>query len=229
MGAYEAMSDETIGHQMIDHRPKLHGVLVYKTYVGLQGSYPRSKRNHFAVDNDGFSYGWELVGPFYSLEIKGRRCYREMKSIGVFELSSILVKSQPTPLESKLKDALHWFASATTQTTPQHQYLSYAFCVETLVGSQRFGGSIKNSIAETTAFLLGDTVEVRKIIKKRMSDLFKIRDNLVHGNSYKPISMDDLRYLEGRAIDLISVLAKGRMRWTSKDDVLEWAEKRKLQ
>ena len=91
------------------------------------------------------------------------------------------------------------------------------------------GGSIKNSIAETTAFLLGDTVEVRKIIKKRMSDLFKIRDKLVHGNSYKPISMDDLRYLEGRAIDLISVLAKGRMRWTSKDDVLEWAEKRKLQ
>ena len=27
LGAYEAMSDETIGHQMIDHRPKLHGVL----------------------------------------------------------------------------------------------------------------------------------------------------------------------------------------------------------
>ncbi len=55
LGAYEAMSDETIGHQMIDHRPKLHGVLLYNTWLikGIVQGCKRSSRrgsNRFGAE-----------------------------------------------------------------------------------------------------------------------------------------------------------------------------------
>ena len=151
----------------------------------------------------------------------------EMKRIGIFELSEVLRKEAPTELETKLLDAVHWFASGTTQSDPRYHYLSVYFCLETLLGRHSYGGSIANTIAETTAWLLGNSYEARRCIKRRMKKLIKKRNDLVHGRG-TDLDIKDLQYLEARAIDVIARLVSNRDEWSDLDDVLEFAEELKL-
>ena len=141
-----------------------------QTQVGLQGDSISSTRYSLALSEKGMRRGKRRVGPFYTMSITQRE-RSEMKRIGIFELSEVLRKEAPTELETKLLDAVHWFASGTTQSDPRYHYLSVYFCLETLLGRHSYGGSIANTIAETTAWLLGNSYEARRCIKRRMKKL----------------------------------------------------------
>ena len=171
----------------------------YETRIHIQGQESAANRNHFAFDNKGMRFGSKRQLN-RDLVIKGRQAWKQLRDLGTPQLSAMLKSESKTGMEEQLLNSVHWFSLGVAQRNPDHQYLSYAFAVESLVGSKDFGGSITNSIVETTAYLLASEREQRLRVRDRMKEALKPRNELVHGSTKVSLEMRTIRSLEGLSL-----------------------------
>jgi len=86
---------------------------------------------------------------------------------------------------------------------------------------------IANAIAEGIALVLGEDLENRLSLKKRMKDLYGQRSGLSHGGS-KDILESDLSHLQDIAGRLLVWAIKQVDNFKSHQELFDWIEAQKL-
>ena len=87
--------------------------------------------------------------------------------------------------------------------------------------------SITNAIAEGVALVLGDDLETRRRLKKRMKELYSNRSGLSHGGS-KEILESDLLHLQDIAGRLLVWAIKQVDNFKSHQELFDWIEAQKF-
>ena len=77
------------------------------------------------------------------------------------------------------------------------------------------------------AFVLGQTLEKRREIKRTMQKLYRMRSAIVHGGG-SDVTDADFRTLRHLCGSLIANLTGRRQEFASTDQLLEWVETQKL-
>ena len=149
-----------------------------------------------------------------------------------FAIINDLLRRDPadlTPFQKELLLAIDWYGTAVDMTDPVLKFLNYAIVLEVLLSKQERDSdrSITDKIAEGAAFILGLKYENRVEIKRKIKSLYGIRSAIVHaGKAF--VEERDVREIELTAFFLILNLLKRRNRFQTKDDLLTWVEKKRL-
>ncbi len=144
------------------------------------------------------------------------------------DVSAILAKpvSALSDFERVLLRGLHWFGNALPQKEPENELLSLVTCLETFL-TPRDGNPIGTAIAEGVALLLGNTLDERKKLKKRVKDLYGKRSSVSHGGE-KAVLESDLIELREIAKNFIQRMISLGKRIQSQKELLEMIEDQKL-
>jgi hypothetical protein len=151
-----------------------------------------------------------------------------MRSIGVFEVAALLNKSasELTDYEKALVRGLHWAANAQTQVEPENELLNLVTALETYF-TPRDRDPVTAAIAEGVAFLLGKTKMERIALKKDTRVLYGRRSAVSHGGQ-TAVEPTDLFRLTEIARDVTKRLIEQRSEFTSRNDLLDWVEDKKM-
>jgi hypothetical protein len=204
-------------------------IALYSPYhridIGILGNVPNRNRWTAVISNKGYHVGETGAGIRFPFDLNPHNI-EELKNIGVFELSEILQKDRPTNYEENILRATHWLSSSRSQIEPENCFLCGIIALEVLF-TPKDGSPIINAISEAVAILLGDKVDQRKIIKRRIKELYAMRSAISHGGS-KSILNADLNELILIVGTLINMLLKRRCKFQNRDQLLDWFEDQRL-
>jgi hypothetical protein len=151
-----------------------------------------------------------------------------LREIGVFEVSDILRKpyEQLNDFEKTLLRGIHWFADSQTQVKVENQFLNLVTCLEVFFTPDK-GDPISNSIAEGTALVLGNDLNERKRLKKRVKELYGLRSKVSHGGHSSILNKDvfDLKFI---AMKLLVKMIKWRETFKNRKNLIDWLEDQRL-
>ena len=156
---------------------------------------------------------------------------KKMRSLRFDVINKLLGKNPRdlTLFERELLLAINWYGTAVDMTDPVLKFLNYAIVLEVLISKfeKDSDRTITDKLAEGVAFLLGKKYEKRREIKKKIKKLYRIRSAIVHGGLD---SVDDknIREIEIAALYLILDLLGRIDQFTTKDDLLNWIEEKRL-
>ncbi|MEL6263616.1 MAG: hypothetical protein AAFR12_21440 [Cyanobacteria bacterium J06626_6] len=163
-----------------------------------------------------------------------QNCYLDLKAIdilealGVFEVSKILEKprAELNGFEDVLLRGIHWFGKSQTHPDVENEFLNLTTCLEVFF-TPPSGDPISNTIAESTALWIGQDLEERKRIKRRIKSLYAQRSKVSHGGSNSITKQDiaDLRILARR---VVTKMIERRSQIMEKRDISRWIEDQKL-
>lgn len=195
--------------------------------IGLPGEVPRAQQSHLVVSPANFTWGRQAAGAFLPLTLTPESL-NHLRAIGVFELSDILKKdmASTSEFERALVNSVHWFSSAQMQSELENAFLNVITCLESLL-TPRDGNPIGMAIAESVAILLGENLEQRKSIKRRVRDLYAKRSAVSHGGG-KAILDDEFRDLEQLAGEVLARLIPKRTVFGSQKALSSWFEDQRL-
>lgn len=201
----------------------------YRVSVSLMGETTRTSRWIPIISSDSKSFNWnsQVVGPLVPFELRDGNIKR-MEETGAFKLSDILAKpeKQLTDFEKTLLRTLHWFSSSLTQPEIENQLLNMITCLETLL-TPRDGNPIGTAIAEGVAILIRTGVENRKILKKKVQEIYRLRSAVSHGGK-KEIFESDVKELREISRTLIMTMIKRKDEFKSQKELLNWIEEQKF-
>ena len=195
---------------------------------GLLGEVPRGRRMIPAIDESShLTARHEAAGAFRDLIIDDH-ILEGFRGIGLFEMSEVLRKSENscTDFERCLITAIRWCAIARNQIEREGEFLGLISAVETLL-TPKDGSPITSSISESAARILGDNLEGRKTIKRRMKELYRLRGKLTHGERVIVVDQDAM-LLRKYVILLVSRMIRQRGRFETKQALLDWLEDERL-
>lgn len=157
-----------------------------------------------------------------------RESVAEMRRIGVFQLSKILLKNmnECTKFEGTLIQAVHWFAEGQTLISKENQFLNLMTCLETLLTPGN-NVPISNSVAECAALVLEKRFEERLNTKQLIRDLYNKRSRLSHGGS-NDIAQDQLDALRDIARRLLLFSVRNIKKFHNRKQLHDWIERKKL-
>ena len=193
--------------------------------IGLVGDHPYSKRKGFVFSETQLSMKNDSIGSVCPFEITDASI-KKMEKVGVFKLSEILRKKQPSQFEETLLRSVHWFSVALTQNEIENAFLCLIIALETLF-TQEQGNPISNSVAEFAALILADKLEIRKNIKTRIKDYYGKRSGVAHGGK-KTISKVDCYNLINIVGTTIMILADKTKEFSSQTELVTWVEDMKF-
>jgi hypothetical protein len=198
-----------------------------RVMIGLQGEACEDGRSTVSIttDNTKLDVGGEVV--YHPFEIT-QQAVDAMRSIGVFEVASLLEKPthQATEFERAILRAVHWVADAQAQVEKENSLLSLVTCLETFL-TPRNRDPISAAIAEGVAILVGDGLEKRKRIKQRVREFYRLRSAFSHGGHGEILDADlgELREIAG---ELTVQMIRRRNEFRSVQSLLDWLEDQKL-
>ncbi len=193
--------------------------------IELEGAAGNGRCRHLIVSEDLSFFSKGLSSSRKTFDINQSRL-DDLEKIGVFKLSDLFQKKDPTELEEKLIVALSWFSQSQNQAELNSELLYLTICLEVFFSPER-GERISEFISESIAFMLEDSFEERKQIKKKSKYLYDLRSKVVHGSG-KPISEEDVRELQKITLKVIRKLIKNEMKFQSDKELREWIKDKKL-
>ncbi len=194
--------------------------------VGLQGEVMSAIRTTpiLALDGQDASFHSSRQGPLCSFELS-KENIEKMEQIGIFKVAQILEKpSKQTEFERTLLRGIHWFATSQTQVEGENELLNLITCLETFLAD---GKSITNAVAVGAAHLLAKRLETRKVLKKKLHDLYGMRSGVSHGGQ-KAVLEQHLIELRAIAKELISQMIERKDEFPTQKSFASWLEERQL-
>lgn len=193
--------------------------------IGLKGDHPKSKRQGFIISDSGFNTQGDNIGSVISFEIDGLNI-KKLEGVGVFRISDALKKKQANNIEEALIRSIHWFSVALTQNENSNAFLFLIVALESLFKAQP-GSSIGGTVAESSAFLMSDTLKGRKKIIAIMRKYYGKRSGVAHGGN-KSVTDSELYTLVNIVGTIIMVTIDKLDDFFSQDDLMAWIEELKL-
>lgn len=169
----------------------------------------------------------KLVGPNADF-ILNEQTVQLLERIGVFEMAEILKKpvGEVQGFEETLLRGIHWFANAQIQVERENDLLGLMTCLETFLTSEN-SDKISNTVAEGVAFVLGNTLEERKNLKKQIKNFYNKRSRISHGGQ-KAIFDSDLEELRTLTGVFLAKMIQRKDEFKERKDLDEWIEGQKL-
>jgi hypothetical protein len=151
-----------------------------------------------------------------------------LESLGIFRIGKILQKNpqQTNDFERVILRAIHWYGASVNQTEIENKFLNLLISIESLL-TPKEREPVANAIAEGVALVLGDNLERRRHLKKRMKELYGQRSGLSHGGQ-KEILETDLLHLQDAAEKLLVWAIKQVDNFKSHQELFDWIETQKL-
>jgi hypothetical protein len=203
----------------------------YKGAVRLQGELARDKRTTLLLSptTDAFHIANRLTGEYMPVQFT-KDDIKDMKRLGIFEVSAIIESGRPNKFQKTVLAAIHWFAASQRQETPEIEFVNLVTCLENCLTPDDDYSSIRASIAEGCALLLTADLEPRRQLRKAVLDIYGIRSKIVHSGQSLTSEKNKLclAYLRVIARDLLLVLIKQIDDFKSKEDLLKWLTEQKL-
>jgi len=195
--------------------------------IGLMGDVFPSQRVTpvFSKHNDSFSLQLERTGPLVALHLNPEHIQR-MTAIGVFTMSAVLQKPDPTDFEMVLLRAIHWIANAHQQIEKENELLNLMTCLEAFL-TPRDGSPIRTAIADGVAIILGSNLESRKAIKKSLLAIYGKRSRTSHGGK-EAVLAADIAYLRTVALHLTATMIKRKDEFPLQQALFDWIEDQRL-
>lgn len=163
--------------------------------VGVFVSRPIGTQEHLVLYETGAQSGNQYVGPFDRVALSDPWFHDE--STGSRRIWSLLARD-PNDWERRLLKAIDWIGKALHDPNPDDAFVQYVFALEALLvfdeKGTSFGPSIVHNIAESTAFVLGRTLEGRIEIEGKIKGLYGIRSAIAHGGHGSSPSRRDLSF-----------------------------------
>ncbi|MFZ0011273.1 MAG: hypothetical protein WAL97_05140 [Halobacteriota archaeon] len=201
----------------------------YKGAIRLQGEMAQSLRTTFLVSSvtKTCQLASEVTGAYMPVEFT-REDIKNMKMLGIFDLSQIIEKGQASPFQNTVLSGIRWFAASERQDTPEIEFVNLVTCLENCLTP---GDSpIKASIAEGCAILLKNELEDRLQLRETISKIYGTRSKILHSggsiaSEFEQAQLADLRLI---AQNLLAVLIGRIDEFKDKKDLLDWIMKQKL-
>lgn len=193
--------------------------------IEIEGEAGNGRCRHLIISEDSSFFSIGVKSSRKTFDIN-RKYLDDLEKIGVFKLSNLFQKKDPTDLERDLIVALGWFSQSQNQIELNSELLYLTICLEVFFSPER-GERISEFVSESIAFMLEDSFEKRKEIKKRSKDLYELRSKVVHG-SKKPISEKDVLELQEITLRVIIKLINNKMKFQSGQELREWIKDKKL-
>lgn len=173
--------------------------------------------------------------------VLSRENIKQMKSIGVFEVSKILQKTHqkgkdPAPFEDSILRAIHWFANSVVfgnSVQTENELLSLFACLE-VIFSRR--SSHRNAIANGVAAVISNLNDLGmcKLDKQKLAELEKFitdnydkRSEISHGE-WNIIAHSDLIQLRKCTQKIIQWAIMRRTVFQNNEELAEWVHCRRL-
>lgn len=124
---------------------------------------------------------------------------------GIFKAVSALIKDA-TENARRIKSAIEWFIDSHTTESTTISFLQICIALEAIFGDEngREDGLTK-SLADRCAYLIGLSIDERKIIRNRFENLYRVRSKIVHG-TIASLNQDEQQHLEwGMRIARLSI------------------------
>ncbi|WP_330209579.1 hypothetical protein [Pseudomonas sp. AM4(2022)] len=193
--------------------------------IGLDGDHPRAERRGFVSSCDGVIVTGDTVGSFRPLIID-EDAIEHMKETGAMSLVAFLTIERPSKFQESLLRSVHWLSSAITQSEHENKYLHLIIALETLFTPPK-GEPIANTIAESTALIINNTLPGRKQIKKSIKLAYGARSIIAHGGK-KPITDSDYYTLLIYVINVLMTLIKKHEEFKDPQELINYLEDKKF-
>ncbi len=130
----------------------------------------------FVIPNENHDKTFPIKGP--RLLIKWNNLYSEYQ-ICIDRLFEIISKENKSEIEEKIIIAIIFCSRAAYDRENTIGFLEAMIAMEALLATN--SGGVKFQLKEYCPFLLGENLEDRKNISKRIDDLYKMRSKIAHG------------------------------------------------
>lgn len=193
--------------------------------IGLDGDHPRADRRGFVSSSTGVVVTGDAVGSVRPLIIN-EDAIEHMKVTGAMSLAGFLTIEKPTKFQESLLRSVHWLSSAITQSEHENKYLHLIIALETLFTPPK-GEPIANTIAESAALVINNTLPGRKQIKKAIKQAYGTRSIIAHGGK-KPITDSDYYTLLIYVINVLMNLIKKHSEFKDLQELMNYLEDKKF-
>ena len=168
--------------------PAFHNPISTRVELGLLGDVVTVNRKALILSSDGYGKQMELPCQYLTLTSGSQE---ELERIGVFKLSKILSKeeNQKTQFEKNILRFSHWISDSHIQIGLENKLLSLMIALETIFGSG------KNAIGFGVAIIVGNKLESRRNLKKKISEICKLRNDVVHGGKNPEVKEYNIMFL----------------------------------
>ena len=126
-----------------------------------------------------FKFGYERVGPFMLISLTKLLEIDKKRNMGFSKVNNLLLKKR-NDLEEKIISAIRWAGKATIENKREEAFLLYAISLESLILLDNEKDELTFRLRTRVAHLLGNSIEKRKAISKRMNNLYDTRSKIVH-------------------------------------------------
>jgi Apea-like HEPN len=203
----------------------------YKGAVRLQGEMAGGHRTTLLIssDTDRLYQANERTGTYMPIEFTAEDI-ESMKKLGIFDVSAILERGQPTPFQKTILEGIRWFAASQRQDVLDIEFVNLVTCLENCL-TPNDSSSINASVAEGCALLLADDLEPRGELRAHVREIYSIRSGIVHRGKRITRERDKLclDHLRAFARNLLLVLIKEHINdFKSKENLLDWLTEQKL-
>jgi hypothetical protein len=189
--------------------------------IGIVGDYPRSDRFGYILQDKRFVSKPEAVGSPRSYTIN-EESLKTMDELGALKLFSFLENDSLSSFQECLIRAVHWFSSGVTQPERETGYLHLMIALEALFTPEK-GDPISNTIAESVALVINDTLSGRKALKKFLKYCYSNRSSIAHGGK-KAVSDFDLKKLTIIVTNVILCLTHIEEKFNTRDELFAHLE-----
>jgi hypothetical protein len=131
----------------------------------------------------------QVVGPLTPLSAEMFRNAEKKYKNGFSQAGQLLIACKGG-FQSKLLSAIHWAGRATIEDRKEEAFLLYAIALESLVLAENQKDELGYRLSIRVAHLLGDNVQHREDITKRIKELYEIRSKIVHSGFYQVTDAD---------------------------------------
>lgn len=158
--------------------------------IGIAGDHPSVVVEALAVSDSSVNTEMKRVGNPLRVDAS---FLNALEQLGIFRVSEALARTRCTNLEEAIIRSIHWFSVATCQDDKSNIFLLLVVSLETLF-KQGQGASISSTLAEGTAFLLGQSKDQRLEISRLVRKFYGMRSSVAHSgrSSFSEIDLDRL-------------------------------------
>jgi hypothetical protein len=171
----------------------------------------------FVISDDETEAHWDQKLAFgFRLELTQAR----VENVINFGLQSVVdaiaKREERSEFDDMLLNAMHWIADAERQEQLENKITSYMTAMELFFTVE--DGPIVRDLSESVAFLLGNTLENRKRVKKLVARLYGLRSKVSHEGHRSALSRDVVE-LKTIAINVLILMSRLANRLEGKVDV----------
>lgn len=194
--------------------------------IDIDSLVPNSYQKTIVLSPSFFGKQWKRSHQPYYISPK---VMDVLDALGIFEVSEIMKKPhiELSNFEGALLRGIYWFGKSQTHTDRENEFLNLTTCLEVFFTPPN-GDPISNTIAESAALWIGENLEERKRIKKRIKELYGRRSKVSHGSSSSSIEKQDIADLRILTRRVVTTMIKRRSELTTKADIVSWLEEQKL-